>query len=204
MMTKIEQDEGICVTTALEAEKRFCSVRILSTEVEMKRVRESNDVNPPPKIPKTRESLNTGDEKVCDWQASLGCSLAERLEKIDTVQHLTTRQIKKLLKDVLTNEDVVIALRRYINGEFKEPETGEVSAATRRRAKSLGLFSVLSNLRGELNCPLESRAITRSLMRRFQDSLQNHLPRPVPTEVKQPCTILDIQFPDEDESIEKT
>lgn len=53
------------------------------------------------------------------------------------------------------------ALRRYIDGEFREPETGEVSAATRRRAKSLGLFSILSDLGGNSDYHLESRAITR-------------------------------------------
>ncbi|VDP16430.1 unnamed protein product [Schistosoma margrebowiei] len=128
----------------------------------MKRGGGPNELDPPPKVSKTRESVD-GDECVGDWQASLGCSLAERLEKITTVQHLTTRQVKRLLKDVLTNEDVVSALRRYIDGEFREPETGEVSAATRRRAKSLGLFSILSDLGENSDYHLESRAITRSL-----------------------------------------
>ncbi|VDP97190.1 unnamed protein product [Trichobilharzia regenti] len=91
----------------------------------------------------------------------MGCSLAERLEKISIMKNLTTRQLKRLLKDVLTNEDVVSALGRYIDGEFKEPETGEISAATRRRAKSLGLFSILSELGVTSNHNLQSRAVTR-------------------------------------------
>ncbi|CAH8574936.1 unnamed protein product [Schistosoma turkestanicum] len=169
----------------------------------MKRTGKSNDLYPPPKVAKTRESLDE-DESLGGWQASLGCSLAERLEKITTVQHLTTRQVKRLLKDVLTNEDVVNALRRYIDGEFREPETGEVSAATRRRAKSLGLFSILNDLGEDSDYHLESRAITRSLTRRIEESLQNQLPYSVRPETKTPCTILDMEFPDENDNIEKS
>ncbi|CAH8679575.1 unnamed protein product [Schistosoma rodhaini] len=168
----------------------------------MKRGGGPNELDPPPKVSKTRETVD-GDECVGDWQASLGCSLAERLEKITTVQHLTTRQVKRLLKDVLTNEDVVSALRRYIDGEFREPETGEVSAATRRRAKSLGLFSILSNLGENSDYHLESRAITRSLTRRIEESLQNQFPHSITPETKAPCTILDMEFPDEDDNIGK-
>ncbi|CAH8662928.1 unnamed protein product [Schistosoma bovis] len=164
----------------------------------MKRGGGPNELDPPPKVSKTRESVDE-DECVGDWQASLGCSLAERLEKITTVQHLTTRQVKRLLKDVLTNEDVVSALRRYIDGEFREPETGEVSAATRRRAKSLGLFSILSDLGGNSDYHLESRAITRSLTRRIEESLQNQFPHSTTPEKEAPCTILDMEFPDEDD-----
>ncbi|VDP24589.1 unnamed protein product [Schistosoma mattheei] len=164
----------------------------------MKRGGGPNDLDPPPKVSKTRESVDE-DECVGDWQASLGCSLAERLEKITTVQHLTTRQVKRLLKDVLTNEDVVSALRRYIDGEFREPETGEVSAATRRRAKSLGLFSILSDLGENSDYHLESRAITRSLTRRIEESLQNQFPHSTTPEKEAPCTILDMEFPDEDD-----
>ncbi|KAK4474637.1 hypothetical protein MN116_001772 [Schistosoma mekongi] len=164
----------------------------------MKRVGGPNNLDPPPKVSKTKESSDEGNKNVGGWQASLGCSLAERLEKITTVQHLTTRQVKRLLKDVLTNEDVVNALRRYIDGEFKEPETGEVSAATRRRAKSLGVFSILNDFGEDSSYHLESRAITRSLTRRIEESLQNQFPHSIGSENKTPCTILDMEFPDDD------
>ncbi|TNN07515.1 GON-4 isoform X4 isoform 1 [Schistosoma japonicum] len=164
----------------------------------MKRVGGPNNLDPPSKVAKTRDSSDEKNKNVGGWQASLGCSLAERLEKITTVQHLTTRQVKRLLKDVLTNEDVVNALRRYIDGEFKEPETGEVSAATRRRAKSLGVFSILNDFGEDSGYHLESRAITRSLTRRIEESLQNHFPHSIGSENKTPCTILDMEFPDDD------
>ncbi|CAH8872801.1 unnamed protein product [Trichobilharzia szidati] len=146
----------------------------------MKRAGKSNDTDPPPKISKTNNTLFSEGE-IDSWQASLGCSLAERLEKISTMQNLTTRQVKRLLKDVLTNEDVVSALRRYIDGEFKEPETGEISAATRRRAKSLGLFCILSELGEMSNHNLQSRAVTRSLTRRVEESLPDHLSHSIST-----------------------
>lgn len=91
----------------------------------------------------------------------LGCSLADRLDKINSVQNLTTREIKRLLKDVLTNQSVVSTLQRYINGDFNDPETGEISVSTRRKAKTLGLFSSINDLDDQSNYHLQPRAMTR-------------------------------------------
>ncbi|KAK4467261.1 hypothetical protein MN116_009025 [Schistosoma mekongi] len=162
----------------------------------MKRVGGSNNLDPPPKVSRTKESSDEGNKNVGGCQASLGCSLAERLEKITTVQHLTTRQVKRLLKDVLTSEDVVSALRRYIDGEFKEPETGEVSAATQRRAKSLGVFSIFNDFGKDSSYHLEPRAITRSLTRRIEESLQISFRILSGQEIKH-RVILDMEFPDD-------
>lgn len=80
------------------------------------------------------------------------------MEHLKVDRHLTAREVKKLLRAVLTNDDVVSAFRRYI--DLSDPETGTPSAATRKRAKDLGLLQSATDFVG---CPheLERRVITR-------------------------------------------
>ncbi|KAF6774418.1 hypothetical protein AHF37_06575 [Paragonimus kellicotti] len=93
-------------------------------------------------------------------KAALGSSLADQLEQLTVKKNLTARQVKKLLRAVLTNEDVISAFRRYIN--LSEPETGEISATTKRRARDLGLLSASSeDLQSTVSQSLEPRVITR-------------------------------------------
>lgn len=70
----------------------------------------------------------------------MGATLADRLENIATERNLTILQVKRLLKDVLTNPIVVNAFRRYMSGQLTilEPETGEPSKSTMRHAQLLG------------------------------------------------------------------
>ncbi|CAL8088150.1 unnamed protein product [Calicophoron daubneyi] len=151
---------------------------------------------------KARISEDVEEESLCSeggWQATLGTSLAEQLEQLTVKQHLTARQVKKLLRAVLTNEDVVSAFRRYIN--LSDPETGELSASTRRKAKGLGLLSTAPNESGKSIPEVESRVLTRSLTRSLHQSLREYLPAKSAeaTAIHKPRTILDMEFPDEDD-----
>ncbi|KAF7232350.1 hypothetical protein EG68_09424 [Paragonimus skrjabini miyazakii] len=130
--------------------------------------------------------------------AALGSSLADQLEQLTVKKNLTARQVKKLLRAVLTNEDVISAFRRYIN--LNEPETGEISASTKRRARDLGLLSASSeDLQSTVSQSLEPRAITRSLARTIQHSLREYFPQDTSATCKEPSTILDMEFPEEDD-----
>ncbi|KAF5401652.1 hypothetical protein PHET_04841 [Paragonimus heterotremus] len=138
------------------------------------------------------------DENVSGWQAALGSSLADQLEHLTVKKNLTARQVKKLLRAVLTNEDVISAFRRYIN--LSEPETGEISASTKRRARDLGLLSESSeDLQSTVSQSLEPRVITRSLARTIQHSLREYFPQDTSAACKEPSTILDMEFPEEDD-----
>lgn len=143
------------------------------------------------KAPRTESA-----EQAIGWQESISNSLADALEHLKVDRHLTAREVKKLLRAVLTNDDVVSAFRRYI--DLSDPETGTPSAATRKRAKDLGLLQSATNVVG---CPheLERRVITRSLARTIEQSLPDYFPRPDVELDQKACTILDMEFPDDDE-----
>lgn len=70
----------------------------------------------------------------------MGATLADRLETIASERSLTILQVKRLLKDVLTNPVVINAFRQYMSGQITllEPETGEPSTTTMRHAQLLG------------------------------------------------------------------
>ncbi|KER24458.1 hypothetical protein T265_07885 [Opisthorchis viverrini] len=128
-------------------------------------------------------------------------SLADQLEQLTVKRNLTARQVKKLLRAVLTNEDVVSVFRRYIN--LNEPETGELSARTKRRVKNLGILRGSSNSQSNAlfaDQLLEPRVVTRSLARTIQHSLREFLPVDPSTHCKQPSTILDMEFSDEEDT----
>ncbi|TGZ52506.1 hypothetical protein CRM22_010617 [Opisthorchis felineus] len=138
---------------------------------------------------------------ITGWQAALGSSLADQLEQLTVKRNLTARQVKKLLRAVLTNEDVVSVFRRYIN--LNEPETGELSARTKRRVKNLGILRGPSNSQSNAlsaNQLLEPRVVTRSLARTIQHSLRDFLPVDPSVHCKQPSTILDMEFSDEEDT----
>ncbi|CAH8436884.1 unnamed protein product [Dicrocoelium dendriticum] len=130
------------------------------------------------------------------WQAALGASLADQLERLTVQRSLTARQVKKLLRAVLTNDDVVSAFRRYIN--LSEPETGELSISTKRKAKALGLLPASDG--AQLDSAFEPRVITRSLARSIRRSLRDYLPAGASGSGRKPSTILEMEFPNEDES----
>ncbi|VDP90048.1 unnamed protein product [Echinostoma caproni] len=157
-----------------------------------------NEEPGPSKAPRTEEKNAKIDGlESSGWQAVMGSTLAEALEHLKVDRHLPAREVKKLLRAVLTNEDVVSAFRRYIN--LSEPETGTPSATTVKRAKDLGLLQGLPTaIVGSHG--LEPRVITRSLARTIEQSLPDYFPRQSNESGKNACTILDMEFSDDDEN----
>ncbi|VDN99075.1 unnamed protein product [Rodentolepis nana] len=100
----------------------------------------------------------------------MGASLADRLEAIATEKKLSNVQVKRLLKQVLTNPVVVKAFKQYMSGELTllEPETGSASTSTRKRARVLGFdlpaFGPNSNFM-DTWC---KRRVTRSLTNKLK------------------------------------
>ena len=93
----------------------------------------------------------------------MGTSLADRLEAIASDNNLTILQVKRLLKDVLTNPAVVSAFRQYMSGQLilLEPETGAASTSTRRHAQNLGFDLSAFGPRSSIMDILSRRSVTR-------------------------------------------
>ncbi|VDN11676.1 unnamed protein product [Dibothriocephalus latus] len=135
---------------------------------------------------------------------NMGASLAERLESIANEKKLTVPQVKRLLKAVLTNEDVVDAFRHYMDGQLAllEPETGEPSSATRRQAHLLGVDpTALSRCSDDpdIENPIVHRVLTRSVAKqiRSKDTGKAKPSRGGKTR----CTLQDMVFPDDDDDV---
>ncbi|VDL89984.1 unnamed protein product [Schistocephalus solidus] len=139
-----------------------------------------------------------------DWQLNMGASLAERLERIANEKKLTVPQVKRLLKMVLTNEDVVAAFRHYMDGQLAllEPETGEPSSATRRQAHILGVDPMaLSRCSGDpaIENPIVHRVLTRSVAKKIHCNLRDTANPKISRTGKTRCTLQDMIFPDDDD-----
>lgn len=96
----------------------------------------------------------------------MGASLADRLESIASEKKLTILQVKRLLKDVLTNPAVVNAFRQYMSGQLTllEPETGAASTSTRRHAQFLGFDLSAFGPRSNIMDILSRRSVTRCVL----------------------------------------
>lgn len=93
----------------------------------------------------------------------MGASLADRLETIASEKKLTILQVKRLLKDVLTNPTVVSAFKQYMSGQLTllEPETGATSTSTRRHAQILGFDLSALGPHSDIMDVLSRRSVTR-------------------------------------------
>ncbi|CUT99232.1 conserved hypothetical protein [Echinococcus multilocularis] len=147
----------------------------------------------------------------------MGASLADRLETIASEKKLTILQVKRLLKDVLTNPAVVNAFRQYMSGQLTllEPETGAASTSTRRHAQFLGFDLSAFGPRSNIMDILSRRSVTRSLARKLKaEAAQNNstLPHEKGNHRKsslegdflhqKPNTLLDMDFSDGDDEVE--
>ncbi|VDD80078.1 unnamed protein product [Mesocestoides corti] len=105
----------------------------------------------------------------------MGVSLADRLETIASENNLTILQVKRLLKDVLTNPSVVNAFRQYMSGQLTllEPETGEPSTSTRRHAHLLGFDVSSLGRRSSIMDLISNRTLTRSLAKQLRAEATN-------------------------------
>ncbi|VDM34277.1 unnamed protein product, partial [Hydatigera taeniaeformis] len=147
----------------------------------------------------------------------MGASLADRLETIASEKKLTILQVKRLLKDVLTNPSVVNAFRQYMSGQLTllEPETGAASTSTRRHAQFLGFDLSAFGPRSNIMDILSRRSVTRSLAKKLKaEAAQNNsalihdkgsrgiLSSDGDFSQQKPTTLLDMDFSDGDDDAE--
>ncbi|VDK37707.1 unnamed protein product [Taenia asiatica] len=147
----------------------------------------------------------------------MGASLADRLESIASEKKLTILQVKRLLKDVLTNPAVVNAFRQYMSGQLTllEPETGAASTSTRRHAHFLGFDLSTFGPRSNIMDMLSRRSVTRSLARKLkaeaarnssalthEKSNDGKLSSEGEFSQQKPTTLLDMDFSDGDDEVE--
>ncbi|KAL5106106.1 hypothetical protein TcWFU_002521 [Taenia crassiceps] len=183
-----------------------------------KRTLNSNGSSQQPKRRRLKKSLTDLENNyVDDWKLNMGASLADRLESIASEKKLTILQVKRLLKDVLTNPAVVNAFRQYMSGQLTllEPETGAASTSTRRHAQFLGFDLSAFGPRSDIMDILSRRSVTRSLARKLKAEAaqnnsalnrekDNHGDSSLEGDFshQKPTTVLDMDFSDGDDEVE--
>ncbi|VUZ43540.1 unnamed protein product [Hymenolepis diminuta] len=153
---------------------------------------------------RTKE-LSDNFEQLCadDWKLNMGASLAERLEAIATEKKLSTAQVKRLLKEVLTNPVVVSAFKQYMSGQLTllEPETGAASTSTQRQAKFLGFDLSAFGPNSNVIDTWCKRRVTRSLTKKLKAEVAKKRQQESKSKPGGPAagTLIDMNFTDEDE-----
>ncbi|KAL3320790.1 hypothetical protein Ciccas_000536 [Cichlidogyrus casuarinus] len=113
---------------------------------------------------------------------NLGQSLADMLDQTANIKNLKASQVKKVLKEILLNEDIVSAFRMIMDGEITIPGTTVID----------DLQTSLARPESELN-PFTKGVLTRSKLNKKIDNIGGD------TSISQPAkNILSVEFPDED------
>nr|CDS31069.1 conserved hypothetical protein [Hymenolepis microstoma] len=136
----------------------------------------------------------------------MGASLADRLEAIATEKKLSNVQVKRLLKDVLTNPVVVKAFKQYMSGELTllEPETGAASTSTQKQAKFLGFDLSAFGPNSYFMDTWCRRRVTRSLTKKLKTEVAKKRQQELKSIPKDSVTsTLDMEFTDEDDEEEE-